>query len=218
MVTFRGKTPEIAGKPSSLKGVGDQQPSSAYSGEGSETIMGAPIYVLHKVGDGIVHSIWKQMVNNKEPGDPGANPGPATRIKMNKNKPILSKREGLVLYWCEGDKPAGRNYMVAITSGDYWIVKNFLLWLRKYFNISKKKIRLRLHLWPDSDEKKAKEYWAKQLDLPLSSFTKTYIKPKSGRNEKYKYGICRAGIYSKKILNEILQSIRKEFMGVNAGE
>ena len=31
-------------------------------------------------GDGIVHSIWKQMVNIKEAGDLGAIPGPATNF------------------------------------------------------------------------------------------------------------------------------------------
>lgn len=123
----------------------------------------------------------------------------------------VSKREGLMLYWCEGDKPARKNYMVAVTSSDCLIIQNFLNWLRKNFKIANNKIRLRLHLWSGSDEQKAKNYWAKQLNLPLANFTKTYIKAKSGKNKKYKYGVCRAGIYSKEILEEIMRNIKKEF-------
>jgi len=117
-----------------------------------------------------------------------------------------------MLYWCEGDRPSGRNYMVAVTSSNSFIIKKFLAWVRKYFDISKRRIRLSLHLWPDSDEKKAKDYWAEQLGLPLSSFTKSYIKPKSGKNRKYAYGICRAGINSKKILMRIIDEIEREFV------
>ena len=132
------------------------------------------------VDDGIVHSFWKQKVA-KEPGDSGAIPGPATKML---SKKCISNREGLILYWCEGDKPSGVNYTVAVTSSDYRIVSLFLGWLKKYYNIPDERIKLRLHLWPDSDEKAAKEYWAERLGLSISSFTKSYIKDKSGKNNK----------------------------------
>ncbi len=146
----------------------------------------------------VVSITWRPLVQFQPP-------------QMIKNKEVLSKREGLMLYWCEGDRPAGKNYMVAVTSSDYLIIKNFISWLIRYFNVPRSTIKLRLHLWPDSDEKRAKNYWAEALELPMSNFTKSYIKPKSGENKKYKYGICRAGIYSKELLSEIMASIKKEF-------
>lgn len=65
---------------------GNQQPSPPTSlklwREGSETIMGTE-HTKYECPDGIVHSIWKQMANIKEARDPGAIPGPATRLKFN---------------------------------------------------------------------------------------------------------------------------------------
>ena len=169
--------------------------------------MGASLFLLNRE-DGIVHSIWKQMANIEEPGGPGAIPGPATNMSKNK---VISKREGLIIYWCEGDRPSGRNYTAAVTSSDYFIIKNFLDWLKKYFHVSNENIKLRLHLWPNSNELKAKKYWAKQLGLPLVNFTKTYFKIKSGKNKKYEYGICRTAVHNKKILETILNNIKREF-------
>ncbi len=76
IVIFRRQTLEIAGN--SLIGQSAAKPSTQRfeRSEGSETIMRAPH--LSKRGDGIVHSIWKQMVNIKEARDPGAIPGTAT--------------------------------------------------------------------------------------------------------------------------------------------
>jgi len=101
--------------------------------------------------------------------------------------------------------------MVAVTSADPFIIKNFLTWLKRYFRVPANRIRLRLHLWPSSEIKEAQKYWAEQLNLSLKNFTKPFIKKESGRNRKYKYGICRAGIYSKDILSKIMREIKKEF-------
>jgi len=116
-----------------------------------------------------------------------------------------------MLYWCEGDKPSGRNYTVGVTSSDFFVIRAFLGWLEKYYDIPKARIKLRLHLWPNSNEGEAQKYWAKKLDLPMSSFTKSYIKERSGKNNKYKNGICRASIHSTEILSDILKRIEREF-------
>jgi len=127
------------------------------------------------------------------------------------DKKIISRREGLILYWCEGDNPSKRGFKVALTSSDHFILKNFVFWLKEYFFIPKEKIRLRLHLWPSSDELGAKKWWSHKLGLPITSFTKSYIKPKDGKNHKFKHGVCRASIDNKNILEKILKDIKKEF-------
>ncbi|PIS39388.1 MAG: hypothetical protein COT33_02255 [Candidatus Nealsonbacteria bacterium CG08_land_8_20_14_0_20_38_20] len=48
--------------------------------QGSETIMGATHIFM--CADGIVHSIWQQMVNIKEPRDGRAIRPPATKISQ----------------------------------------------------------------------------------------------------------------------------------------
>jgi len=64
----------------------NQQPSPSW--EGSETIMGTSFL---KKEDGIVHSIWKQIANIKEPRDTGATPVPATSIWHKLQKKFLRK-------------------------------------------------------------------------------------------------------------------------------
>ena len=133
---------------------------------------------------------------------------------MRKDTKLLSKREGLILYWCEGDNPSTRAFKVAVTSGSYLIIFLFINWLIEYFNVSKNSVKLRLHIWPDTDEHTAKKYWSEKLGLPFENFTKSYIKSKSGVNKRYQYGICRASIDSKKVLLDILKSIELEFIGL----
>ncbi len=132
---------------------------------------------------------------------------------MKKDTKLLSRREGLILYWCEGDNPSKRAFKVAVTSGDYLIISLFIKWLIEYFDVSKSSVKLRLHIWPDTDEDKAKRYWSGKLSMPFENFTKSYVKSKSGVNKKYQHGICRASIDSKKVLLNILKSIELEFIG-----
>jgi hypothetical protein len=126
----------------------------------------------------------------------------------------LSLREGLVMYWCEGDKSMeSRTYRVALTSCDPDILRLFVEWLEKYYNIKKSTMKVRLHLWPDSDEVKAKQYWSTYLEVSLNNFTKTWTKPRGTGIAKpnHNYGICRVSISSKKLLQKILNDIKKEF-------
>ncbi|MFB0544233.1 MAG: hypothetical protein ACETVN_00845 [Asgard group archaeon] len=45
---------------------------------------------------------------------------------------MISKREGLMLYWCEGDKFAeNRTYKVAVTITDATLLKLFVDWLEQ---------------------------------------------------------------------------------------
>ena len=42
---------------------------------------------------------------------------------------MISKREGLILYWCEGDKSTKRIYKVAVTSTNANILRLYVDWL-----------------------------------------------------------------------------------------
>jgi len=98
-----------------------------------------------------------------------------------------------------------------VTCADARLLELFVDWLVHYYNINKNAVKLRLHIWNGTNENEAKEYWSNMLGIPLQNFTKSWIKPKSGKHRRYPYGICRASIDSKKIFLQILSEIRDEF-------
>lgn len=123
----------------------------------------------------------------------------------------LTKNLGLMLYWGEGDKTG--NYFVALTNTDKNILKYFASWLRKYFSVDEKRLKCRLYIWANLDEGKIKEFWSKELKIPLSQFTKSYIsksKPNI-RKKRHEYGVCRISYGSKDIFKNILDGINKNF-------
>jgi len=124
---------------------------------------------------------------------------------------MISKREGLILYWCEGDKSTKRIYKVALTSTNANILRVYVDWLTEYYHVERDDIKLRLHIWLELDESAAKIYWSDKLKIPILNFTKSYIKPKGGRKKIHIYGVCRASIQSKEIHTKILQDIKNEF-------
>lgn len=125
---------------------------------------------------------------------------------------LLSKEMGLMLYWGEGDKT--KDYFVALTNTNPDILFYFITWLRKYFEINESKLKCRLYLWENLDEKNVKIFWSKKLKIPLTQFTKSYIShsiPKI-RKAKHEFGVCRISYGSKKIFTEIINEIHKNFI------
>jgi hypothetical protein len=126
----------------------------------------------------------------------------------------LTHREGLVMYWCEGDKSQeSRTYRVALTSSDSKILQLFVQWLEQYYGAKKLELKVRLHVWPDSDEEAAKRYWSEKLGVSLGNFTKSWTKPRGQGLGKciHTYGICRVSVSSKDLLQRIIFDIKKEF-------
>lgn len=116
-----------------------------------------------------------------------------------------------MLYWGEGDKTG--NYFVALTNTNVKILKYFILWLRKYFKIDEKKLKARLYIWTSLNEKEAKEFWSRELNIPQNQFTKSYIsksKPNI-RKIRHNHGVCRVSYGSKIVFGEIMKKIEKNF-------
>ena len=123
----------------------------------------------------------------------------------------VTKELGLMLYWGEGDK--AKDYFVAVTNTNPKILKYFLFWFRKYFEIEEKRLKCRLYIWNNLNEVKAKKFWSRELNIPSSQFTKSYIsksKP-NVRKIRHEYGVCRVSFGSKKIFKEIMGGISKNF-------
>ncbi len=141
------------------------------------------------------------------------------RKRAAKDIKTLSKRElliaGLFLYWGEGGKT-----MLASTSlsnTDPAMLRFFIFWLQA-FGVSKNRLRVHIHLYADMDIKKELRYWSKALDLPLTSFTKPYIKT-SNRSElsykqKFMHGTCNVLYHNRDVSEYVLMAldyIRSEF-------
>lgn len=121
---------------------------------------------------------------------------------------MIDKKVGLMLYWCEGDKTKCGTWKVSVTTSDPKMLIYFIEWLIKFYKIPREKIVLRLHLWKNSDEEKAKKFWSKELKI--KRFHKTWIKP-IGKNQKFPNGVCRASVNGKELLNKILKDIERSF-------
>jgi hypothetical protein len=118
------------------------------------------------------------------------------------------------MYWCEGDKSMeSHTYRVALTSCDPAMLKLFVQWMENYYGVGRALMKVRLHIWPNVDEKLAKEFWSANLDIPLGNFTKSWTKPRGRGIAKriHSYGVCRVSISSKQLLHKIISDISSEF-------
>lgn len=80
---------------------------------------------------------------------------------------------GLGLYWGEGAK--FRMDRLSISNTDPALINVFIYWLNKSLGISRKKIRVLLHLYKDMDIKREMRFWSEILRIPLSQFASPYI-------------------------------------------
>jgi hypothetical protein len=127
----------------------------------------------------------------------------------------LTQREGLMMYWCEGDKSEeSRTYRVGLTSTDPIILELFVKWLEQYYGVALAKMKIRLHIWPLTDENAAKRFWSERLGLAPENFTKSWVKPRGRgiRKAIHQYGVCRVSVASKELLRQIIRDIKEEFL------
>jgi hypothetical protein len=94
-----------------------------------------------------------------------------------------------LLYLGEGSK---KNDETALGSSDPLILKFFLAVLYNAYNIPINKIRCELGLRADQDPAKLKQFWAKELHLPISCFRHVNIDKRTEGSKTYSYykGVC----------------------------
>ena len=102
------------------------------------------------------------------------------KIKKKAQKEIgkISKRDlwfiGIALYWGEGHKERSKGSLVQLGNSDPYLIKIFLLWLKKNLNVQKKDITFRIFLHENSenDLSKIQRYWSKITGFPINTFNK----------------------------------------------
>jgi hypothetical protein len=98
------------------------------------------------------------------------------KIEAKKDIGDLSRRDimmlGLGMYIGEGSKTMN---MTRISNTDPLIIRFTIKWLEKSFGIEKKNLKIRLHLYPDNNEKESIEYWSKEVGISIDQFFKSSI-------------------------------------------
>lgn len=87
----------------------------------------------------------------------------------------LSDREflvlGLALYAGEGTK---KGTTVGFANSDPRLILAFISWLRRFFEIDERKLRLKLYLHEGLDLEAAIEFWSQLTGIPANQFNRPY--------------------------------------------
>ncbi|MCX6787959.1 MAG: hypothetical protein NT108_02210 [Candidatus Kaiserbacteria bacterium] len=112
----------------------------------------------------------------------------------------MSRRDlfvfGLGLYLGEGSKT---NSQVRMINSDPRIIQATIAWFRM-LGVEKRQLRLRLHLYPDSDVKQSLQFWSRTTSIPVSQFQKHQIDSrtdkKAKKRRKLPYGTVQMTVQS----------------------
>lgn len=126
---------------------------------------------------------------------------------------LFSKRDlfiaGMFLYWGEGTKTS--RDMVAFTNTDPSMIKFFIKWMEQ-FNISRKKMKVKLHLYSDMNINEKNKFWSKTLNIPKENFRKPYVKDSKFSSLTYKnsfgQGTCTVIYGSSDLYNKIIMGLK----------
>ena len=109
-----------------------------------------------------------------------------------------------LLYWCEGYKYSGCNY-VGFVNSDISLMETFVKLLRKGFNLKEDKFRVQLQLHTTHDKKEIMSFWSGLLKIPVKSFQKPTITSPSNKMKRRDYrGTCSVRYYDFSVYNEIV--------------
>lgn len=81
---------------------------------------------------------------------------------------------GIVLYWAEGSK---RTNGFCFTNSDSEMINLMLLWIEKFFGVSRSVMKVRLYTHRPFAHERSEEWWSSEIGVPLSNFQKTIYKP-----------------------------------------
>jgi transcriptional regulator with XRE-family HTH domain len=120
---------------------------------------------------------------------------------------------GCMLYWAEGWK--SRNQL-CFSNSDPDMVRFFVGFLKKYFDISARDIRIRCHLFADhlDRQREVEQYWLNVARLPQESLRKSVVNlysrsSKRKRINKLPYGTCEVLVSRTSVLQSIYGSIQE---------
>jgi hypothetical protein len=121
---------------------------------------------------------------------------------------MLSKREWLVMYLCEGFKSL-KPWIIGMANTDGQIIEWFIEGLEIYYGLSRSKLYLRLKLWIGMNEELEHKYWSERLGIPYENYFNPTWVPKSKRFKENKHGIITVKRGSKDVLLKVLSDLEQ---------
>lgn len=107
---------------------------------------------------------------------------------------------GIGLFWGEGTK--ANKDSVRLGNTDPKLIKRFMDFLVKFFNIQKNDLKFGLQLFTDVSKKEALDFWRKELRINNSQFYKiilTKSRSTGTYRKKSKYGVLTVYYHNKKL-------------------
>lgn len=118
-----------------------------------------------------------------------------------------------MLFWAEGSK--NRN-SAQICNADPEVIRFFVAFLRRYFDVPDDKIRVACNLFADHVERQreVEQFWLDVVGVPRTSMTKTMVNHYSRysqkkRRNKLPYGTCRITVSSTRIAQHLYGAIQE---------
>lgn len=118
-----------------------------------------------------------------------------------------------MLFWAEGDK---RREAVRFANSDPEVIRFFVAFLRRYFDVPDEKIRVSCNLFADHLERQheVEQFWLDTLELPRSCLNKSMVNiyskhTKKKRTNMLPYGTCKVCVHSVAIAQHIYGAIQE---------
>ena len=117
---------------------------------------------------------------------------------------------GLMLYLGEGSKTDYSK--IALANTDPRIIVFFIKWLGDFLDVPKERLKAQLHLYPNMDIEKEKEFWKNILGFEDKQFYKPYIskilRSSFTYKESFRHGTCSVYFGSVEKKSELMSSIQ----------
>ncbi|MEF8846933.1 MAG: helix-turn-helix domain-containing protein [Candidatus Paceibacterota bacterium] len=117
---------------------------------------------------------------------------------------------GTALYWAEGGKKSNNEFN--FSNSDPKMIKVMMKFLREIVEIPDDEIQAKIHLYPDTNQESAIQYWKKVTDLPEENFpspqTQISRSSKKKRSNRLPNGTLHLRIYNTELVSKIKGWIR----------
>lgn len=151
------------------------------------------------------HGIKRRTISDAiyQKSNPNGDPFSIKPIKTKADAELLGT--GLGLYWGEGTK--ANKYEVRLGNTDPELIKVFIKFLVKLFDVKEDRLRFGLQIFTDINPESALEYWCNQLNVKPSQFYKVHI-TLSGSigtyRKKSQFGVLTVHFHNKKLRDIIV--------------
>lgn len=140
--------------------------------------------------------------------NPKGDPFSSRAVQTNNDSFLLGL--GLGLYWGEGTKM--NQTSVRLGNTDPYLIRAFLIFLRKTYGIDDSKLRFAIQIFTDMDQKKEEKFWREFLNIGAKQFYKT-INTRSGSigtyRKKSEHGVLTLYFGNKKLRDILIAEIEK---------